>query len=72
MTYIRACIRSKFDQIKSRTTELAALERLKIIQKDILKSGERLQDYWSSCFQMAPNTKLKRQNQMKTLRILGY
>ena len=29
MTYIRACMSSKFSRIRPRTTELAALERLK-------------------------------------------
>ena len=29
MTYIRACMSSKFGRIRPRTTELAALERLK-------------------------------------------
>ena len=48
MTYIRAWISLQFGQIRSRTTELAALERL----KSMLKSGERLQDHWSSGYYM--------------------
>ena len=58
MTYIRAWVSSKFGQIRSGTTELAALEHLKnrccpfslltVVVIPEKKSGERLQDHWSS------------------------
>ena len=61
MTYTRAWMSSKFGQILSGTTELAALEHLKIdvaafshftvvVIPGRLRSGERLQDQWSSVF----------------------
>ena len=58
MTYIRAWMSSKFGQIRSGTTELAALQHLKnrccpfscftVVVIPEKKSGERLQDHWSS------------------------
>ena len=40
MTYIRACMSSKFGRIRPRTTELAALERLKKLILFILAGSE--------------------------------
>ena len=56
ITWIRAWMASKFGKIRSGTTELAALEHLKIDVAPFSrftvspgkKSGERLQDHWSS------------------------
>ena len=65
MTYIRAWMSSKFGQIRSGTTELAALEHLKnrccpfsrftVVDIPEKKSGERLQDHWSSGHDMLLN-----------------
>ena len=65
MTYIRAWMNSKFGQIRSGTTELAALEHLKIDVAPLSlftvvvipgkESGERLQDHWSSGSIIGPN-----------------
>ena len=63
MTYMRAWMSLKFGQIRSGTTEFAALEHLKNYKINVApfscftvvvipgkKSGERLQDHWSSGF----------------------
>ena len=63
MTYIRAWMSSKFGQIRTGKTELAALEHLKNRCCPFFSfhscgytyvpgkySGERLQDHWSSGF----------------------
>ena len=62
MTYIRVRMSSKYCQIRSGTTELAALEHLKINVAPFSlstvvfipgkKSGERSQDHWSSVFDL--------------------
>ena len=48
MTYIRACMSSKFGRIRPRTTELAALERRKNSHRLIM--GKTMSSHFLGCF----------------------
>ena len=61
MTYIRAWMSLKFGQIQPRTTELAALKRLKLMFPFFLAlyngSQVSIVAYWATCYVLLENLK---------------